>query len=582
MNLKKLMIGLMAAAVCAIASPVSEHGKLSFKGFDVVDKNGNPYVLRGMSLFWDKWGFEKYHNSGVISTLANDWGANFVRTPNSGLDESRAKSLIDAAAQAGIYIMIDYHSHCAHKNASGAASFFGNIASYVKQKNYSHVLYELYNEPLYENCNDVTDTYSGGSLTSWNTIKGYAEQVIAAIRQHDDGIVIVGTPNYSQGTEAARANPITQYKNVGYTLHFYASTSGHASLRYNLLKGKCNDFPIFISEWGVSESSGDGAFNKEMNQTWMNWVESIGVSWANWAIADKSETSSALTGGANSNGGWNDGNLTASGKYVKNLMKGLNAGGSLSSVGLQSVNVDCSLLTGDGAYEFSRNGVGVFGNGVEAENYADSSNVQTKETGKSGRYIEAANKSSEATATYKLTDIPGPGYYVFYTRLGANSNGYVRYSINNGETVDSVEYSSTGSTTTFKGFQNKIALTAAGEATIQLSWTGDAALDVFSVVYADSTDSLDLGITSDMPLPEAIAPSVSAGSFSYEMTGRVFLLPEGAKELILFSMTGKKISSMKVEGRSSVALEGSMPSGLYMAMLKTDRGMLPLRINVTK
>lgn len=592
MKLKTVITGLLMAAACAVASPVSEHGQLSLKGFDVVDQNGKPFVMRGMSFFWDKWGFESFFNSSVVNTVASGWGANMIRVPIHGLDESRAKSMIDAANAAGIYIIIDFHSHCAHRSASQAQSFFGNISAYVKQKGYKHVMYELYNEPLYENCSDATDTYAGGSLTSWETIKSYAESVIPKIRANDpNGIIIVGTPNYSQGTEKARANPITGQKNIAYTLHFYASTSGHASLRYNLLRGKCNDFPIIITEWGVSESSGAGKFDRSMNDTWMAWMEAIGVSWANWSINDKGETSSALVGGAGSNGNWNDGQISESGKYVRKMLQAFNSGKDLASVGLSKPNVDCSVLNGDGAYEFVRDGGGAFGNGIEAENYNDSVNVKTLETGKSGRYIQAANNGSESSATYKLTDIPAPGYYVFYTRLGASSTGYLRYSINGGETVDSVKYTPTSSVTTFTGFQNKIALPAAGDATIQLSWKGDAALDVFSVVYADSADSVDLDITNKpveiLPTvkpsePQGVSQGVVAVSFRYDAASRVFALPEGAKELLLFSMTGKKIAGMKVEGRSSAKLDSNMPNGQYMVMLKTESGMLPLRINVTK
>ena len=129
MVLKKLLMGVLAVAIGVIASPISEHGQLSLKGFDVVDKNGQPYVLRGMSFFWDDWGFEKFFTEGAVKTIANDWGGNVVRTPIHALDESRAKAMIDYAFNAGIYIIVDYHSHCAHKNASSAQSFFGNIAS---------------------------------------------------------------------------------------------------------------------------------------------------------------------------------------------------------------------------------------------------------------------------------------------------------------------------------------------------------------------------------------------------------------------------------------------------------------------
>ena len=586
MMLKKLLMGVIAGAIGVIASPISEHGQLSLKGFDVVDKNGQPYILRGMSFFWDDWGFEKFFTEGAVKTIANDWGGNVVRTPIHDLNESRAKSMIDYAAAAGIYIIVDYHSHCAHKNASGAQTFFGNISSYVKQKNYNHVLYELYNEPLYENCSSASDTYAGGSLTSWNTIKSYAESVIPKIRANDpNGIIIVGTPNYSQGTEAARANPITGQKNIAYTLHFYASTSGHGSLRYNLLRGKCNDFPIIITEWGVSESSGDGNFTKSMNDTWISWIESIGVSWANWSISDKGETSAALTGGASASGGWNDGNLTASGKYVKNLIKNLNAGKGLSGVGLSPANVDCSQLEGGGQHEFVRNGVGSFGYAVQGENYMDSSNVKTVEYEKAQNksYLASQNSGTESWAEYTLMDIPASGYYVLYASVASNSSGYLHYSVDEGSTVDSVEYSSTGSQTKFTGVLGKIALPVEGSANIRISWKGDLSLDVFTVMPADSADSVQLDIKpGDKVMQLGSAKTSMSEQFRFDVKNRSFVIPEGYERLSLFSVKGRKVYSVDVQGKANVELDRSVKKGVYMAVLSGAKGRASLQFKVTE
>ena len=589
--LKKLLTGLLVFSACALATPISEHGQLSLKGFDVVDKNGQPYVLRGMSFFWDDWGYERFFTEGAVKTIANDWGGNVVRTPIHALDESRAKAMIDYAFSAGIYIIVDYHSHCAHKNASSAQSFFGNIASYVKQKGYVHVLYELYNEPLYENCNGASDTQSGGSLTSWNTIKQYAESVIPKIRANDpNGIIIVGTPNYSQGTEAARANPITGQKNIAYTLHFYASTSGHGSLRWNVLRAKCNDFPVIITEWGTSESDGgqDGKpMNKSMNDTWISWIETIGVSWANWSISDKSETSAALTGGASTNGGWSDGNLTASGKYVKNLIKNLNDGKGLSSVGLSPANVDCAQLEGGGEYEFVRNGVGNFGYAIQGENYMDSSNAKTVETDAKGvqneMYLTSQNSGSEAWAEYTLMDIPAAGYYVFYAKVGANSDGYLRYSVDEGATVDSVKYTSTGGLTTIKGFYNKIALPTEGTSNIRVSWKGDVALDVFSVVVADSADSVDLGIKAGEKIVSiGSAKTAMSDQFRFDSRNSTFMIPAGYERLSLFTVKGRKVYSVDVQGKANVELDRSVKKGVYMAVLSGAKGQKSLQFKVTE
>ncbi len=583
MQIKNVFLGLSLIVMGAFASPISVNGQLSVSGFNIVNQSGNPFILRGMSLFWDNWGFESFFNTNVINTLASSsWGSNVVRVPIHNLDESRAKSMIDAANNAGIYVIVDYHSHCAHRNASGAKTFFGNISSYVKQKGYKHVLYELYNEPLYENCSGPTDTQSGGSLTSWASIKSYAEGVISSIRANDpNGIIIVGTPNFSQGTEAARQSPING-KNIMYALHYYASTSGHASLRTNLLRAKCNNFPIFISEWGTSESSGDGNFSLDMNQAWMNWIESIGVSWANWSINDKGETSSALNGGAGSGGNWSDGQISASGKYVRNLIKGLNSGGSLASVGLSQTNVSCSLLDGPTEYEFVRTGAGLFGFVVQGENYLDSVNAKTVEykNAQNGMYMAPQNTGATSTLSFSLGDVPARGSYYMYARLAANSNGTLTYSVNNGETENSVEYTSTGSSTTFAGFLGRIDLPKQGENNLKFSWQGDVNFDYFIIGYADSADSVNLNIT-DEPFQSLELPSHILKSFSFDSRSRLFNIPNGSfEELAIYTMKGNVVKKINVKGLSTVLLDKSMPNGLYMAVLKKQNYTIPIRIKL--
>jgi len=48
------------------------------------------------------------------------------------------------------------------------------------------------------------------------------------------------------------------------------------------------------------------------------------LSWCNWSIADKDETSAALKPGANANGGWSENELTVSGKLIREKIRSLN------------------------------------------------------------------------------------------------------------------------------------------------------------------------------------------------------------------------------------------------------------------
>ena len=77
---------------------------------------------------------------------------------------------------------------------------------YSKQKN---VIYEICNEP--NGC-------------SWSTIRSYAVSVIKTIRKYDKNAVIIGSDGTSN--EVAK-NPIKGYKNIMYSLHFYANEWSH-------------------------------------------------------------------------------------------------------------------------------------------------------------------------------------------------------------------------------------------------------------------------------------------------------------------------------------------------------------------
>jgi len=49
---------------------------------------------------------------------------------------------------------------------------------------------------------------------------------------------------------------------------------------------------------------------------WLNFLDQEQISWANWSLCDKNESSAALNPGANPNGGWSDSDLSPSGKFV--------------------------------------------------------------------------------------------------------------------------------------------------------------------------------------------------------------------------------------------------------------------------
>ncbi len=293
---------------------VQKHGRLRIDQNKIVDKNNQPICLAGNSFFWsnDNWGGEKFYTPEVVSWLKIDWNTKIVRAsmgvedPGGYLDnkisnKNRVKTIVDAAINEGIYVIIDWHSHHAEDYTNEAVLFFKEMATIYGE--YDNIIYEIYNEPL-----DI----------SWSEIiKPYAIEVISMIRSIDpNNIIVVGTPEWSQRVDLAAADPIEGYSNIAYTLHFY-TIYHHQWLRDRASAALDDGIAIFITEWG---SIGYTQIDSEANK-WMNWCFANKISHVNWAVNDKEEEWSIIIPGASTTGNWTDNELTDAGKLAKNIIK---------------------------------------------------------------------------------------------------------------------------------------------------------------------------------------------------------------------------------------------------------------------
>jgi endoglucanase len=281
---------------------------------------GQPKSMAGVSLFWsnDGWGGEKFYNPGAIDWLKQSWGVPLVRCsmgtgPEGGgylthpiTNVAKVQTVMNSAINSGMYVIIDWHSHHAEKQQQEAIHFFSQISAMYNK--YNNVIYEIYNEP---------------ESVSWaQTIKPYAEAVIAAIRANDPhNLIVVGTPNWSQDVDEAALSPITAYSNIAYALHFYAATHKQThrdKAQLALQRG----LPLFVTEWGPVSCTGAGAPDLESTQAWLKFLRDNHISHVQWALNDKEEGASLLQHGVHEEGGWNNGALTESGRLAKSIFKG--------------------------------------------------------------------------------------------------------------------------------------------------------------------------------------------------------------------------------------------------------------------
>ncbi len=131
----------------------------------------------------------------------------------------------------------------------------------------------------------------------------------------------MGTPNWSQDVDIAAANPLKGYKNIMYTLHFYADTH-RETYREKAKKALEAGVPLFVSEFGICDASGNGAVNQKEADKWMKLLNTYGVSYMAWNLSNKAESSSLLKSSCQKKSGWTESDLSKSGKWLVSAMKG--------------------------------------------------------------------------------------------------------------------------------------------------------------------------------------------------------------------------------------------------------------------
>jgi len=308
------------SAANTIAAP-SKSGALHVDGTHLVGEKGETVQLKGISTHGIAW-FPQYVNADCFKELHDNWNANVVRLSMytaeyngycSGGDKEYLKNLVEQgvkhAAAADMYVIVDWHilSDCdpnTHKDE--AKAFFADMAK--RLSSYKNVLYEICNEP------------NGG--TSWASIKSYAKEIIPVIREHaPEAVILVGTPNWSQYVDQAAADPITEYNNIMYTLHYYAATHKD-DLRSRMTKAIEAGLPVFVSEYGICDASGNGAVDLAEADRWVQTMDQYGVSYVAWNLSNKNETSAVIAPHCQKLSGFTWDDLSESGKWLyKTLTK---------------------------------------------------------------------------------------------------------------------------------------------------------------------------------------------------------------------------------------------------------------------
>lgn len=296
--------------------PVQVNGRLRVKGTRLVNSKGKGVVLKGVSTHGITQ-FPQYVTKATFKTLRDQWGVNCIRLAMyteeyngycSGGDQKKLKKLIHNgvkyATELGMYVIIDWHilsDGNPEIHQKEARLFFREMASrYKKHKN---VFYEICNEP-------------NGNV-SWDQVRKYATSLVLTIRKYDKkNIILVGSPTWSQDVDIASRHPLEGCSNVMYTFHFYAATH-KGPYREKVQTAIDNGLPVFVSEFGICEASGNGTVDKEEGNRWLSFLRKNGISYVCWNLSNKDETSALLKASCTRTHSFQAKDLSEEGKWYK-------------------------------------------------------------------------------------------------------------------------------------------------------------------------------------------------------------------------------------------------------------------------
>ncbi|HUQ60208.1 glycoside hydrolase family 5 protein [Lentzea sp.] len=314
--------GDVSAAALPPGSPAAVNGQLKVCGVKLCNQNGKQIQLRGMSTHGIQW-YSQCVKTASLDALAGDWKADVLRismyVQEGGYESNPRKftdlvhGYIEEATKRGLYALVDWHQLSPgdpNHNTERAKTFFREIAQRHKDK--TNIIYDIANEP-----NGVT----------WPRVKSYAEAVIPTIRAEDpDSLVLVGTHGWSTfGLSDGRdINEVSRNKvnasNLMYTFHFYAKD--HRDSYLNALRTVSSQVPVFVTEFGSQEASGDGANDFTMANKFIAFMKEAKISWTNWNFSDDHRTGAVFKSGTCSGSGFSgEGPLKDAGKWVRNHIR---------------------------------------------------------------------------------------------------------------------------------------------------------------------------------------------------------------------------------------------------------------------
>jgi endoglucanase len=255
--LRSLPRGLrLAGALLPLCVGAMETPWLHVNGNWLNDPQGNRVVLRGVAVVTPKDHAARGGIAAVVDRVTEpNLYSRVVRVPVHPTDwtgqayvDQYLKPCVDALTKKGVYVIIDLHYISAYGSLDAKVKDFWSVVA-PAFKDYSNVLYEVFNEPT-----------NPGGQSGWPTWKAAAQPWVDLIRAAaPKNPILVGSPTWSQDARFAVTDPF-KGDNLIYVIHVYPIHTNWDQM-FGVPSTK---IPIFLSEWGYQNA---GSFGSEVKGT---------------------------------------------------------------------------------------------------------------------------------------------------------------------------------------------------------------------------------------------------------------------------------------------------------------------------
>lgn len=114
--------------------------------------------------------------------------------------------------------------------------------------------------------------------------------------------------------DVAAADPL-KGSNIAYAFHFYASTHKQ-DFRDKLETAVKKGLPVIVSEFGLSEASGNGNVDLKEANKWNKLMNKYKLGRVGWSLSNKDESSALLKPSCQKTGDWKESDFSKAGKWL--------------------------------------------------------------------------------------------------------------------------------------------------------------------------------------------------------------------------------------------------------------------------